>query len=256
MKRVVTHLSAVFLACTAASPTSAHQISDSLSGRVAGNAVIEGRVLDPGGRPIRDVLVVPLWEVPSRSGPHVQPVSIRFGSITSAAGGFRLAKLQAGSYYLVALPRNVPRNQPLVVSRDSYRIGYGITYFPAAARLSDAKKVTVAGSAVVQGDITISLANLADISGTVFGSNGRPASGGSLAVTHGDNLSGVDSIAVPIRSDGRFVVTGLPPATYFLKYREGGVTPRVSSAKVFIADADVTGVRVVPTESVKVTSRQ
>lgn len=256
----VGRLSILLLACAAASATSAYQVSNSLPGRIAGSGVIEGRVLDPGGRPIKDVLVVPLREIPSRRGPHVRPVSVRLGSVTTAAGEFRLAKLQPGTYSLVALPRNVPRNQRLVVSRDSYRFGYAITYYPGAARLSDAKTVTVMGNATVKSDITLALANLADISGTVFGSNGRPAAG-SLTVLHGDNLFGVDSIAVPIRADGRFVVTGLPPGTYFLQYREGAwppprdVIPRVSGANVFISGADVTGVRVVPIEMAKVRGR-
>jgi hypothetical protein len=110
-------------------------------------------------------------------------------------------------------------------------------------------------------DIRIAPAHLAHVSGIVFGANGRPVQGGMLGVAHGDNLFGVDSSAVSIRPDGTFVVMGLPPGTYFLQFREGvwpppkTVLPKVSGAKVIIADADVTHVRVAPIEMVTVTGR-
>jgi hypothetical protein len=210
---------------------------------------------------VNDVLVVPLQKTPSRGGTRVHPVDVRVGSRTNARGEFRLQALEGGSYYLVALPRNVPRDKRLPTEPDAYLFGHAITYFPAAERMSEAKAIALPQNGSARADITLAPAHLARISGIAFGSNGRPVQGGMLGVAHGDNLFGVDSTAVPIGHDGSFAVLGLPPGTYFLQFREGrwppprDIIPRVSGAKVNISDADVTHVRVAPIEMVTVTGR-
>jgi hypothetical protein len=228
---------------------------------VARNGVIVGRVVDASSQPVPDVLVVPLWETPSRHGKTIHPFSVRGGSTTNANGEFRIEQLFHGSYYLVALPRNVPRGQPLPANSNAYRFGYAITYYPSATRVADAKRIEVGDKPVAAGTITMGSAHLAQISGIAIASNGQPARGGQLAITHGDHMFGVDSMAVPIRADGTFVVGGVPPGTYHLHLREGqwppprDVIPKVSVAKVLVADGDVTRVRVTPIEMVKATGR-
>jgi len=223
--------------------------------------VIAGRVVDASNQPVPDVLVVPLWEIPSRHGKTIRPFDVRAGSTTNANGEFRVERLFAGSYYLVALPRNVPWGQPLPINSDAYRFGYAITYYPSATRLADAKRIDVGDKPVTASAITMASAHLAQITGVAIASNGQPAHGGRLGVAHGDHLFGVDSIAVPIRPDGSFVIVGVPPGTYHLHLREGqwppprDVIPKVSVAKVTVADGDVRRVRVMPVEMVKATGR-
>jgi hypothetical protein len=223
--------------------------------------VITGRVLDGSNHPVPDVLVVPLWETPSRTDKTVHPVDVRHGSITNANGEYRLEQLPTGSLYLVALPHNVPRNQPIPVDGEAYRFGLGITYYPSATRVAEAKRIEVGDKPVTASNITMASAHLAQITGTAIGSNGQPARGGRLGVAHGDHLFGVDSIAVPIRPDGTFIVIGVPPGTYHLEFREGqwppprGVIPKVSGAKVTVSDGDVTRVRVMPIEMVTASGR-
>jgi len=231
------------------------------TGSAAWHGVITGRVLDASHQPVPDVLVVPLWKTPSRTGETVHPVDVRRGSITNASGAYRIDQLPPGSLYLVALPHNVPRNQPIPVDGEAYRFGPGITYYPSATRIAEAQRIEVGDKPVTAGDITMASAHLAKITGTAIGSNGQPARGGRLGVAHGDHLFGVDSIAVPIRPDGTFIVIGVPPGTYFLDFREGqwppprDVIPKVSGAKVTVSDGDVTRVRVMPIEMVKATGR-
>lgn len=225
------------------------------------SGVITGRVFDGSNHPVPDVLVVPLWETPSRAGKTVHPVDVRRGAITNANGEYRLDQLPPGSLYLVALPHNVPRNQPIPVDGEAYRFGLGITYYPSATRIAEAKRIDVGDKPVAAGDITMASAHLAKITGTAIGSNGQPARGGRLGVAHGDHLFGVDSITMPIRANGSFVLIGVPPGTYYLQLREGqwppprDVIPKVSGAKVMVSDGDVTGVRVMPIEMVKATGR-
>lgn len=64
-----------------------------------------------------------------------------------------------------------------------------------------------------------------------------------------------------IRPDGSFLLSGLPPGTYFLQFHEGpwppprDATPLVSGAKVVVDRHDLAGVRVVPIHMVRATGR-
>jgi hypothetical protein len=223
--------------------------------------VIAGRVTDTSGQPVPGVFVTLMQNQTYRGITRLHPVSVRFGSTTNANGEYRLERLASGPYYVVALPRGVPSNVRIASNSQEYRFGHGITYHPGARRGSDAKPVTVSPSAPAIADVTLAPAHLAEVSGTVVGSDSQPAKGGMLGVAHGDGLFGVDSSAVPIRPDGTFLVKGLPPGTYYLHFREGkwppprDVIPRISTATVKIHDSDVRRVRVIPIEMVKITGR-
>jgi len=255
-------LVAAILLCVAGPPTiTADQSRPAGPGRAEKSGVIVGRVLDTSGQPVSGSLVTLLQRRDSRGLTRLSPVNVQLGSITNANGEFRLAQLAAGSYYVVAIPRAVPRDRAIAVDRDAYRFGHAITYYPAADRSSEAKAVAVSASAQTTADITLQPAHLAEISGTAIGSDGRPVRGGTLGLAHGDGLFGIDSVGIPVRPDGTFVAIGLPPGTYFLQLREGirapprDVIPRVSGATVKIYDGDVRHVRVLPIEMVKVTGR-
>lgn len=249
------------VACVIVALTAIPAPSQRSTASAARIGAIVGRVLDTSNQPVPDVLVMPLWERQSRHGKAIHPFDVRGGSTTNANGEFRIEHLFAGSYYLVAFAQNVPRGVPLAINSDEHRFGYAITYYPSATRVADAKQIEVAGKPVNVGNITMASAHLALIRGIAIGSNGQPAHGGHLGVAHGDHLFGVDSIAVPIRSDGTFVVVGVPPGTYHLHLREGqwppprDVIPKVSVATVVVSDGDVTRVRVLPIGMVKATGR-
>jgi hypothetical protein len=159
--------------------------------------------------------------------------------------------------YVVALPHNP------VVDRGNQlnRSGYGKTFYPNATELRDAKLVNVTPSGPARADIALAPVRLAIVSGTVIGSSGRPVSGGVLEVAHGDGLFGLDSRGLQIRPDGTFIAPALAPGTYFLQFHESawppprGVIPTVSGAKVTVATADVTHVRVQPIAMVRASGR-
>jgi len=256
-------LAVTMLAIAAGTATMAADQSRASGPPIGGahKGVIAGRVTDPSGRPVPGVFVTLMQRSTSRGVTRLHPVNVRLGSTTNANGEYSLERLKAGPYYVVALPRDVPRNVRITTDSQAYRFGHAITYHPAAERSSDAKVVNVGASAPATADITLAPAHLAEVSGTAIGSDGQPAKGGRLLVAHGDGLFGVDSMVVPIRPDGTFLVKGLPPGTYYLHVREGkwpppvDVIPRVSGATVKVYDGDVRRVRVLPIEMVKIAGR-
>jgi Carboxypeptidase regulatory-like domain len=212
---------------------------------------IAGRVIDASGAPVKDALVTALHpDAQRRYG--FQPVSARLRAVTNEQGGYVLDPLPPGEYYVVALPQN----RPLDSSGGPNRVGYANTFHPNAARVADAARVRVTlGRATA--DITLAPAKLAVVSGVVIRESGQPAGGGNLIFGRGDGLFGIASPAYAIRSDGRFAVAGLPPATYHLHYREGpwppprGVPAKVSGATVTVTGSDIPNVRVEPIPMVR-----
>jgi hypothetical protein len=177
--------------------------------------------------------------------------------MTNERGEYLLERLNAGEYFMVALPHNAYAD----ANGAPRRTGFGNTFYPGVASFTEAKAVSVRPGIPATADITLLPALIQTIAGAVIGSNGQPATGGTLALTHGDGLFGLDGRRVLIGADGTFRAPGLQPGTYFLQFREGqwppprGVIPVVSQAKVTIIDADVTGVRVVPLTMVRASGR-
>ena len=83
------------------------------------NGIIVGRVLNASGQPVSGVLVTLLQRRELHGITQVHLVSLRLGSITNANGEFRLDQLAAGSYYVVAIPRAIPRNQPIAAAGEA-----------------------------------------------------------------------------------------------------------------------------------------
>ncbi len=179
-------------------------------------------------------------------------VSARLHTLTNERGEFRLDGLNLGEFYVVALPHN----SPLDAFHQLNRSGYANTFYPNAPSPAEAKLVQVTASGPAVANITLRPAALRTISGVVITAAGQPATGGTVGLSHGDGLFGLDGRGVVIGSDGRFVAPALPPGTYFLLFDEGpwppprGTIPKVSRARVTLAGTDVPGVRVLPLEMV------
>lgn len=218
---------------------------------------IAGRVVDGAGKPVQGV-VITLVTAESRAGQRVfHPSDVRLRAVTNPQGEYRLNQIPLGEHYVVAIPQNAPVTGDGRINRN----GYAITYYPSAPAASSAGPVVVTVKGPATADITLRAVALNVVSGTVFGSDGKPVNAGTLGVAHGDNLFGVDGKGYRIRADGGFVIPGLAPGTYFLHFREGvwppprDVIPRVSVAKVILAGTDAAGVRVVPVQMVRGTGR-
>jgi hypothetical protein len=237
----------------------AARVAQESSPRVAGtrNAIV-GRVVDNAGRPVSGVFVTLLQDGVHWNGvPRVGIVRAGLGVRTDASGAYRLESLPLGSYYVVGLPENPPLGSDGRLNR----AGHGITYYPAASTRADARQVMVTVREPAVADITMLPATLASISGTVIGQDGKPVSGGTLRLAHGDGMFGVHGRAARIRSDGVFVLAALPPGTYLLLFSESterparGSVSQVSGATVVLDGRDVSGIHVAPIHTVRATGR-
>ena len=242
---------AVFAMLLVSDPTLAQE-------RGVGGQAIVGRVVDSTGRGVGGVYVSILHDNEGRRGaPRLQPVSVRLYSITNQNGEFALEHLSPDSYCIVALPHDLLSGTQNQLDRS----GYAITYYPNASNAANAKSVIVTRTSGATANITLLPARLFVVSGSVTGSNGRPASDARLHIAHGDGLFGLGGLAATTRPDGTFALPGLPPGTYFLHMREGlwppprDVIPKVSVATVHVVDRDVNGVRVEPLPMVRATGR-
>jgi hypothetical protein len=231
---------------------------ETASPRAAGtrNAIV-GKVVDQAGTPVPDVFVTLVRRVTEYGFVGFHPANVRLFAVTDNRGEYRLENINPGEYFVVA----IPRNRSAMREGRLTRTGHAISYYPSAPRAADAMAVMVGVQQAQTADITLRPATLAVVSGTVFGSNGQPVQGGTLGMTHGDNLFGVDPARIRLRPDGSFLVAGLPPGTYFLQYHEGpwppppDATPLVSGAKVVLDGRDLAGVRVAPIHMVRATGR-
>lgn len=257
MSRGCTFLAAVILVLPLGSAgVSLRQGGGAGAGRSsnAPNAIV-GRVLDPSGKPVPGTFVTALRPQARSATRLFGFVSALLRSTTNERGEFRLDGLSFEELYVVALPHNAP----LGVDSRLNRLGYANTFYPNVTSAADAKTVRVTASGPATVEITLAPARLSAVSGTVIGAAGQPVRGGTVLLTHGDGLFGLDSRGFVIRPDGAFLAPALQPGTYFLQFHESawppprGVIPNVSGVKVIVAGADVTNVRVVPITMVRVT---
>ena len=208
---------------------------------------IHGIVVDPAGRGVPWVYVTALRPGPDGQSQIVHP---KITDLTGRTDGlFRLHNLPAGDYYVVAIPRNVERNN----DGTSNRSGFATTFFPNASSTATAKPAVVNLSAPAPAvAITLLPAPLVYVSGHAIGPDGKRPDSGSIVIEH-DRLPGVASRTVPLMRDGSFEATAIAPGTYVFTYRLPGpvglgAKAQASQATVVIGRSgkDVDGVRLLP----------
>jgi hypothetical protein len=219
--------------------------------------VVTGTVTTPDGKPVAGAVVTLVERGQSLGQTRFHIASALAHVATDEHGVYRLENAPFGDYYVAAIPHNAT----LTSDRRINRSGYRITYYPSAKTAADAMPVTVNMRAPAVADIRLLAATLSVVSGTVIGQSGQPVHEGTLHIAHGDNLFGIDSMAMRIRADGAFVLPALPPGTYFLQFRESawpptrGEIPLISDEKVVVDGQDIAGVRVAPIHMVSATGR-
>jgi hypothetical protein len=184
------------------------------------------------------------------------PVSAQLHVLTDANGEYRLEGLSSDDYFVVVLPQN-GSGSPLQRAKD----GYGRTFFPNASDVKAAGRVRVRNTETTHADVTLAPARLATISGIVMASDGQPARTGTVQLSHGDYLFGLDSHAYGLPASGRFLISAIAPGTYFLTFHESawppprGEVPLISQTKVVVAGDDVPDIRVIPIHMVQASGR-
>lgn len=175
--------------------------------------------------------------------------------VSDDLGAFRIFGLEPGAYLLAALPavgrgevearteaeydaiareltqsagRRSPAPGPPSGPPPDLR-GYAPTYYPGTPVVTYGVPVTVAAGQVQDGiDIPIIMFRMSTVSGTVVGTDGRPARAVSLsAEAIGPPLPLLAALGVRANrpdAQGRFTLDNVPPGTYRITARAGGVT--------------------------------
>jgi Carboxypeptidase regulatory-like domain len=215
-------------------------------------ASISGRVVDAHGDPFEFAFVQVLRLVPGRT-----PAS-RAGSQTNDLGEFRLPRLEAGSYVLLAAARRMGMGpeEPLVEGQATLQPLP--TYYPNALSLEQAQPITVVrGESVTGVELALNEGYAATLFGTVTTSDGQPVT--NAFVQARTILKGVpggmpEGASAGLRPDGTFRMQ-LAPGDYTIEVRVNQSVPagqsqqpeneRFGTARVSLAPSTVENVTIV-----------
>lgn len=219
---------------------------DNLDIALVPGGVIVGRIVDEFGEPVSDTMVGA--QRLQYTGGVRRPVPAGSPSSSNDIGEFRLYGLQPGSYYVSVSPRSL--SSPFDVPTD--RVGYGQTWYPAAADFGSAQRITVRAGETVSGVvIALSPSRTARITGSVMGTDGAPQRSGMVILSSQNSpvFAGTNGM---IRPDGTFTMNNVAPGDYTLRATVSGSgnapgqPPAFSLADVSVNGADVSGVVLQP----------
>jgi protocatechuate 3,4-dioxygenase beta subunit len=184
------------------------QTIDSVTVRLYHGGALTGRVVDPYGDPVENVSI----QARRVSRPGVGGGRLSGGGPTytsNDAGEFRVGRLEAGAYVLIAMPHGPP-------SEGSETAALVPTYYPGVLSSEQAQPITIERGQTIGGlDFAVLEQPVTTITGTVLDSRGQPASAGNVNVQSlsggPNNWRGGNSL----QPDGTFELK-LPPGDYQL----------------------------------------
>jgi hypothetical protein len=209
-------------------------------------SVIAGRIVDEFGEPLTGAQVQVLRYGYAAGARRLLPSGQ--SDRTDDQGAFRIFGLPPGEYFVTASLRE-NRGPRRDLDADASSSGYAPTYYPGTTNAADAQRVSVGLGQEVSGiGFGLSLMRLARVSGRVIGPAGTEA-GGMVTAQPDDtvrvamgNLRGS-----PVRGDGTFELTGVPPGQYTLEVRPAGRRADASLAgrtSVTVSGVDLEGVSI------------
>lgn len=251
--------------------------------------VLAGTLRLESGEPLADAQVLAIPVAQATAGGTTFTGAAEF--VSDDQGAFRIYGLAPGTYVLTALPivgrgevearteaqydaiarqvsQSASRPVPIVAEAPTETPdlrGYAPTYFPGTPVVTEAVPVTIAAGEVKDGlDIPITMFRMSSISGTLVGVDGRPLQAvqiSAVAVAPALPLQGGTSPrANRPDAQGRYTITNVPPGSYQIIARGGGVTlgpagatvsvstdaqTEWASANVVVAGANVEGVHLI-----------
>jgi protocatechuate 3,4-dioxygenase beta subunit len=196
-------------------------------------SVIAGRIVDEFGEPVTDAAVSAMRSVWSNGRRRLQPAGRTVQ--TNDLGQYRIFGLPPGEYYVSATMRGgemmmMELSAAAMVTGGSAQnptSGYSPTYYPGTTSAPEAQRVRLAlGQETGGTDFALAPVKLARVSGTVFRSDGRPASGTmvSLLPRSADNLFAMLDRGGRTDSNGNFTISGVSPGDYNLVVRGMNIT--------------------------------
>lgn len=217
---------------------------------LARGGVITGRVVDEYGDPAADITVGPQLYRFINGRKQLMPAG-RFAE-TNDIGEFRIFGLPPGQYYVVATPQGGRAGD------SDERNGYAPTFYPDTSDVAQAQRVSV-GVGQTRNDVNITLSDtrIARIIGSVIDAEGKTVTDGFVTVSLRGHGFGMTHGGGPIRPDGTFVISNLPPGEYEVQWSKSGdeSIPQFADATVTVAGEDVTGVRLTETRPARAIGR-
>lgn len=216
--------------------------------------VIVGRIVDEFGDPVSDAMVTAMRL--QYMGGVRRPLIAGPPSSSNDIGEFRLFGLAPGSYYLSAMPRG--GMNPFDTPVD--RVTYGQAFYPAAADVANAQRVTVrAGENIAGLVIALSPSRSARITGRAFGADSAPLRNGTVMLSSNASPMFMGSNGT-IRPDGTFSLANVPPGDYTLRTTVMGLPtqgqpPTFATADVTVNGADIDDVVLQPRAPATITGR-
>lgn len=185
-------------------------------------SVITGRITDEFGDPVTDVQVQAM-RYQFVNGQR-QLTNAGRVSTTDDIGQFRIFGLMPGDYIVQASMRTNPNAAMTSADVAEAPSGYPGTYYPGVADVAQAQAVTVAlGQELSSVAFPLVPARLSRITGTVMGSDGRPLAG-AMVLLRAAGGGGPPRLNIgggsPVRPDGTFRLTNVPPGEYVLDVQQ------------------------------------
>jgi hypothetical protein len=227
-------------------------------------SVIAGRILDEFGDPVADAVVNAMRSSWSNGRRRLQATGRT--AQTNDLGQYRIYGLPPGDYYVSATLRSTGAEMAALEmamaasaaagagsgnagwigggpAGSSPTSGYAPTYFPGTVSGSDAQKLTIAVGQEAQGtDFALLPVRLAKITGTVIGSDGKPAEGQMVNATPRvlDNAGMIIPATARTDKNGNFTLNSLAPGDYNLQTRGMQIVTSSSGGDTMVFSARVT----------------
>jgi hypothetical protein len=183
-----------------------------------------------------------------------------FMSSTDDRGEIRLYGLSPGEYVIGASIRNIGFAFPGGTNPNDTNEGFSPTYYPGTISATEAQAVSIAASEERSVQFAMVAARLAQISGTVTTSDGRPATGAQLIVVTRPGGTGMSTSGFGnVGADGSFTVSGIAPGDHSVEVRPqprpGESGGEFASVPVVVSGADITGLKIVTGKGANLSGR-
>ena len=177
--------------------------------RLYRGGVIAGRLVDAHGDPVENASLT-LMSMPAPGSAPTRGLMARRGHPSNDNGEFRIGRLDAGVYLLIASP----------TTQGEYDdTGLGRVYYPGVASLEQAQPITIEKGQVVSDlEFTLSDVRLTRVAGSVLNGLGQPLREGQIAVQARSQNGALwpTGTGGRIREDGTFDLR-IQPGDYVLE---------------------------------------
>ena len=232
------------------------QTIDKITIALPRGSVLGGRITDEFGEPVANASVS-AWRYAYAAGVRrLTPAGQNSRDTTDDQGHFRLFGLPPGEYYVSATLRS---GGPEITDPAGEASGYAATYFPGTTNVAEAARIMLSVSQENTGiNFGLIATRLVRVSGQVLGSDGAPATGGTVMLVPA--AGGRSAMAMPqgsagnrIDRTGAFRVSNVAPGRYQVRAVVGGREFELARMDLSVGNDDVDGLTLVAARPATIT---